>query len=160
MKDGSCRWLKLLPRAISTQHSWSRTELHGLKGLLKRVCKYVTAGAWLQQDMRKQSIREQGGSQEQFQESSGTRDPARGVRNFQKSVTYWFVLVLGLCLFGVFFPLEKGLDILSPFWQMGDSHHTPLTWHLLENLPFPWRIYPTFLDKAEVGCMRVSILEW
>lgn len=65
-------------------------------------------------------------------ESSGTRDLAREVLEIFKNQSpaglfwYWFCV---LCLFFFFFPSETGLDSLSPFsfWQMDNSHHTPLT---------------------------------
>lgn len=88
----------------------------------------------------------------------------RGVRKFQKSITYWFVLVLALCSLGFLFgfpPPETGLDILSQFsfWQMDDSHRTL---HFLHDTPprdppIPLENLSNILDKpGEVGCISFN----
>lgn len=64
-------------------------------------------------------------------ESSGTTDLAREeleiFKNQSPAGLFWYCFCV-LCLF-FFFPSETGLDSLSPFsfWQMDNSHHTPLT---------------------------------
>lgn len=153
MKDESWRGLKLLPRAITTS-----TAEAGLSSMVWRASLKWSA-----------NMRQRGLALARHEEAKhqGTRTVTRtvprehwhkgscqrGVRNFQKSITCWFVLVLALCSLGflfvwVFLPQKQGLIFFLNF-HFGKrtthiEHYTSLTWHFLKTLPFPWRIYQTF----------------
>lgn len=152
MKDESWRGLKLLPRAITTS-----TAEAGLSSMVWRASLKWSA------NMRQRGLAL---ARHEEAEHQGTRTVTRtvprehwhkgscqrGVRNFQKSITCWFVLVLALCSLGflfvwVFFPRNRAWYSFSIFILANGrhtEHYTFLTWHLLETLPFPWRIYQTF----------------
>lgn len=156
MKDGS--WLKLLPRATTTQHSWSRTELYGLKGLLKMVCKYATEGPGCSKTGRNRAW----GNKDSHKNSPKTA-VTQGVlpeRCYKFSKINHLLVCFGVglvffVLFWFFFQKQGSIFFLHFHYGKWTTHTT------LETFPFPWRIYQTFLDKAgEVGCIRVSILEW
>lgn len=93
----------------------------------------------------------------------------RGVRNFQKSITCWFVLVFALCSLGflfvwVFLPQKQGLIFFLNFHFGKRTTHRTLHFSYMtppRDPPIPLENLSNILDKAgEVGCIRVSILKW
>lgn len=133
-----------LPRAKTTQHSWSRTELYDLKSLLKmQICNRRSLALARHEEAKHHGTRTVTRTVPREQWHKGSCQIAVG--NFQKSITCWFVLVLGLCsLLAFFSPSETGLDILFSIFILANgrlaSHSSYMT-PPREPPNSPWRTY-------------------
>lgn len=138
-----------LPRAITTQHNWSRTEFYGLKSLLKmQICNRRGLALARHEEAKHQGRRTVTRIVPREQWHNGSCQ--RAVGNFQKSITCWFVLVLGLCsllaFFFFFFLSETGLGILFSIFILANGRLASHSSYMTPKEPpnSPWKIYQTF----------------
>lgn len=166
MMDESWRWLKLLPRATTTSTAGAGLSSMVWRASLKWFANMRQRGLAL---ARHEEAKHQGTRtvtrtvpREHWHKGSCQR----GVRKFQKSITYWFVLVLALCslgfLFGFFFPPRNrtwysfSIFILANGWLTQNTtlllHDTPP-----RDPPIPLENLSNILDKpGEVGCISFN----